>query len=54
MAVTNWMIRRVLDEGRIPFVHIEGKNGKSLGLALRAGFVPAGEVWWVEGDLRQG
>jgi predicted GNAT family acetyltransferase len=48
------MIRRVLEAGRTPFVHIEASNEKSLNLAARTGFVPAGEVWWVKGTLVQG
>jgi len=51
-ALTQWMIRRVLDTGRVPFVHIEATNGKSLGLALKTGFLPAGEIWWAKGNLR--
>ena len=53
-SLTHWMIRRVLEAGRTPFVHIEASNEKSLNLAARTGFVPAGEVWWVKGTLVQG
>lgn len=51
-SLTHWMIRRVRERGGIPFVHIEGKNEKSLNLARKTGFEPCGEIWWVKGDLK--
>ena len=50
-SLTRWMIHRVRERGGIPFVHIEGSNTRSLSLALKTGFEPRGEVWWVKGAL---
>ena len=50
-SLTCWMIREVLAQGGIPFVHIEATNEKSQGLALKTGFEPCGEVWWAKGEL---
>ncbi len=51
-ALTHWMIQRVQDQGGIPFVHIETTNEKSMNLAMKMGFEPFGEIWWVKGRLK--
>ena len=37
----------------IPFVHIEAANEKSLNLAMKTGFQPCGEIWWVKEEMRR-
>lgn len=51
-SLTSHMIEAVRSRGQMAFVHIEPDNAKPLALAMKAGFLPAGEVWWVKGSTR--
>lgn len=46
--LTAAMIHRLRQTGDLPFVHIEESNEKSMGLALKTGFVPDRRVHWLE------
>lgn len=46
--VTLALIERLRRENRLPFVHIEESNEKSMGLSRKVGFVPDRRIWWVE------
>ena len=48
LAVTRTVVEAVRAQGRVPFVHIEESNVKSLGLAKKMGFVPDRRVQWFE------
>lgn len=47
-SVTAAMVKKVLERGEIPFVHIEEDNYKSMNLALKSGFRKYGLVYWVK------
>jgi len=47
LNVTRAMIRKLLEMGKVPFVHIEETNTASMNLALKAGFRKYGRVHWV-------
>ncbi|MFZ5968087.1 MAG: GNAT family N-acetyltransferase [Bacillota bacterium] len=40
------MIRRLREQGRVPFVHIEEENTKSMNLARKLGFVEDRRIHW--------
>lgn len=42
------MIRRLREEGKVPFVHIEEENEKSMNLSLNAGFTKDRRIHWVK------
>lgn len=46
--VTVAMIRRLLQIGELPFVHIEEDNIKSMNLALKAGFRKERRIHWIK------
>ena len=46
LAVTRTLVEEVRSQGKVPFVHIEESNVKSLGLAKKLGFVPDRRVQW--------
>ena len=48
MKLSNEIIRRLLEKGKIPFVHIEKDNLKSINLAKKAGFEYAGDINWIK------
>lgn len=48
MDVTVAMIKRLLELGQLPFVHIEEDNVKSMNLALKAGFRKDRRVHWIK------
>lgn len=47
-AVTAAMVKRLLEQGELPFVHIEEDNYKSMNLALKAGFRKVGQIHWAK------
>jgi len=48
MKLSNETIRRLLEKGEIPFVHIEKNNEKSINLAKKAGFEYVGDINWIK------
>lgn len=46
--ITSALIRQLRASGKIPFVHIEEQNHKSMNLARKAGFIPDRRVHWFE------
>ncbi len=42
------MIKRLRKNNKIPFVHIENDNEKSMNLALKVGFCKYGDVHWIK------
>lgn len=46
--VTVALIKRLLEQGEIPFVHIEEKNEKSMNLALKTGFREDRRIHWIK------
>lgn len=46
--LTEAMIQRLQTEDKIPFVHIESSNKKSLNLAKKAGFEYFGHIHWLK------
>lgn len=46
--LNNGYINMLREQGKIPFVHIEEDNIKSMNLALKTGFVDVGRVHWVK------
>lgn len=46
--ITLALIERLRNENRLPFVHIEESNDKSMALSRKVGFVPDRRIWWVE------
>ena len=47
-SVTGAMIKRLLELGEVPFVHIEEENIKSMNLAMRAGFKKDRRIHWIK------
>jgi len=47
-AVTAAMVKKLLERGELPFVHIEEDNYKSMNLALKTGFRKHGRVYWIK------
>jgi 8-oxo-dGTP diphosphatase len=46
--LTVYLIHQLRQQGKVPFVHIEGANSKSIGLATKMGFQPDRRVHWFE------
>lgn len=46
--ITSALIKELRASGKIPFVHIEEQNLKSMNLARKAGFIPDRHVHWFE------
>jgi 8-oxo-dGTP diphosphatase len=46
--VTVAMIKKLLELGEVPFVHIEEENQKSMNLALKAGFRKDRRIGWIK------
>lgn len=46
--VTAAMIKRLLEIGELPFVHIEENNERSMNLALKAGFKKDRRIHWIK------
>lgn len=44
--LTRDIVNKTIESGRIPYIQIVQSNHKSIGLALKAGFVKHGEVHW--------
>lgn len=42
------MIKRLREKKELPFVHIEEENNKSMGLAMKSGFVRSCQIHWVK------
>ena len=47
-ALTVYLIQQLRQQGKIPFVHIEETNAKSLRLAMKLGFQTDRRVHWFE------
>lgn len=47
LDVTRTMIKKLLETGQVPFVHIEESNIPSMNLALKAGFKKYGRIHWI-------
>lgn len=47
-GLTMAMIDRLRNMGKVPFVHIEEDNYRSMGLALKAGFTKDRKVHWIK------
>lgn len=48
LDVTVSMMKRLLESGELPFVHIEETNVKSMNLALKAGFRKDRRIHWIK------
>jgi len=46
--ITSALITQLRASGKLPFVHIEEQNHKSMSLALKAGFIPDRRIHWFE------
>lgn len=46
--VTIAMIKRLLEQGKLPFVHIEEENEASMSIALKAGFKKDRRIHWIK------
>lgn len=46
--ITDKMILEIRRRGKLPFVHVEKENKKSISLAKKVGFIPHSSVTWVK------
>lgn len=46
--VTIAMIKKLLEQGEVPFVHVEEENEKSINMALKIGFKKERKIHWIK------